>query len=121
MAEPNNYKLIISKRLGFRRVESMNEMIACCGLICTKCEAFLATKNNDDSKKRKIAASWSRYFGMKFEPEDIDCDGCLPENGRRSGYCRKVCEVRPCAHAKTSKTAPTAKIIHVKSLRGSLL
>lgn len=81
----------------------MNEMIACCGLICTKCEAFLATKNNDESKKRKIAKSWSKHFGVKFEPEDISCDGCLSESGRLSGYCRKVCEIRPCAHTKKVK------------------
>jgi len=79
----------------------MSEMIACCGLICIKCEAFLATKNNDDSRKMKIAVTWSKHFDMKFEAEDIDCDGCLSESGRLSGYCRKVCEIRPCARAKS--------------------
>ncbi len=78
----------------------MSEIVACCGLVCTKCGAYAATKNNDDDAKRKVAASWSKHFGTKFEPEDINCDGCQTEDGRRSGYCRKVCEIRPCAQAK---------------------
>ena len=81
----------------------MDEMIGCCGLICTKCAAFIATKNDDASARRRIATSWSKHFGMKFEPEDINCDGCLQENGRRSGYYRKICEIRPCAQTRNVK------------------
>ena len=34
---------------------------------------------------------------MEFKPEDINCDGCLSEGSRLSGYCRNLCQVRPCA------------------------
>jgi len=72
-------------------------MIACCGLICTDCPAFFATQTDDDAAKKTIAARWSAHYGMEFKPEDINCDGCLSEGGRLSGYCRNLCQVRPCA------------------------
>jgi len=81
----------------------MDAMIGYCGLTCTKCEAFVATKKDDERARRRIASSWSRHFGRKFEPEDIYCDGCLKENGRHSGYCREICEIRPCAQARKVK------------------
>lgn len=30
-------------------------MIACCGLDCSKCEGFLATQADDDSKRTEVA------------------------------------------------------------------
>jgi len=78
----------------------MDEIIAYCGLVCNKCPAFIATKENDAAAKKKIAEAWSRQFGLEFRPEDINCDGCLLEDGRLSVFCRKICEVRPCARAK---------------------
>jgi len=81
----------------------MDAMIGYCGLTCTKCEAFVATKKDDERARRRIASSWSRHFGRKFEPEDIYCDGCLKENWRHSGYCREICEIRPCAQARKVK------------------
>jgi len=81
----------------------LDQMIACCGLVCTKCPAFVATQKNDEDAKAKIAQAWSKHFKTKFDPQDINCDGCLPESGRRSGYCRKICEVRPCVKARKLK------------------
>jgi hypothetical protein len=31
-------------------------MIAYCGLVCSNCPAFLATKNNDNTAREKVAA-----------------------------------------------------------------
>jgi len=33
----------------------MNEFIAYCGLDCEKCEARIATMNNDDALRQKVA------------------------------------------------------------------
>lgn len=77
----------------------MNEMIAYCGLDCHKCGAFLATRDNDDEKRKKVAEFWSKEFGKEIKPQDINCDGCLTENGNLFGYC-KVCEIRKCAKEK---------------------
>ena len=33
-------------------------MIGYCGLDCAQCEAFIATQNNDDALRAKVAAEW---------------------------------------------------------------
>ena len=37
-----------------------NKFIACCGLDCEKCDARLATVNDDDALRRKTAELWSK-------------------------------------------------------------
>jgi hypothetical protein len=73
----------------------MSKNIAYCGLDCSVCPAYVATVNNDDALKAKIAEQWSKDFGGNYKPEDIECDGCISEAGRHSGYC-SVCEIRLC-------------------------
>jgi hypothetical protein len=46
-------------------------MIAVCGLGCYECGAFLATKENDDQKRAKVAQEWSKLFKLEVKPEDI--------------------------------------------------
>ena len=37
-------------------------MIACCGLDCSKCEAYQATREDNDVKRAQVAKEWSvRY------------------------------------------------------------
>jgi hypothetical protein len=74
----------------------MDEMIAHCGLTCTECPAYVATQNDDDDARRKIAEDWSKEFKSEIKPEDINCDGCLAVDGRHIGYC-SMCEIRKCA------------------------
>lgn len=69
--------------------------IACCGIDCSECGAFVATKNDDDAKRKEVAAEWSRTYGKDIRPEDIRCDGCMTEGGVLFGYCH-VCEIRKC-------------------------
>jgi len=80
----------------------MDKMIAFCGIVCTECPAFLATQKDDDNERRKVAELWSKEFKAEIKPEDINCDGCLLENGRLFGHC-KVCEIRKCAQEKDVK------------------
>ena len=77
----------------------MSKIIACCGLVCSKCPTFLATKNNDDNARKKTAAFYSEKFGFNLKPEDINCDGCLSNKGELLGYC-STCEVRKCCREK---------------------
>ena len=37
----------------------MNSFIAYCGLDCESCEARMATMNNDDTLRKKVAKLWS--------------------------------------------------------------
>ena len=80
----------------------MEKMIAFCGLTCTECLAFIATRKGDDKKREKVAKVWSREFKSEIKPEDINCDGCLEESGRLFNYC-KVCEIRKCGQEKEVK------------------
>jgi hypothetical protein len=77
----------------------MSKIIAYCGIICTECPAFIATKNNDDVKRKETAELWSKQFGHEMKPEDINCEGCTPDSGKKVGYCT-VCEIRNCGREK---------------------
>ena len=78
----------------------MDKMIAFCGLTCTECPAFVATQKDDDEERKKVAEMWSKEFNEEIKPEDINCDGCLTEEGGRVyNYC-KVCKIRECGKKK---------------------
>ncbi len=70
-------------------------MIAFCGLCCTECPTYLATKNNDNDARKKTAEMYSEKFGFDMKPEDINCDGCLSEGGMLISYCQ-TCDIRKC-------------------------
>jgi hypothetical protein len=55
----------------------------------------LATRDNDDVKRREVAESWSTEHGVKLTPDDINCEGCLTEVGIIFSHC-EVCEIRRC-------------------------
>ena len=75
------------------------KQIAYCGLICTDCEAYLATQNNDDAKRKEIAGEWTKKYNHDFKLEDINCVGCIPTDGKHVGQCF-VCSVRKCGQEK---------------------
>ena len=72
-------------------------MIAYCGLNCSECDVFLATKENDDDQRKLVAEKWSKEFNWNLMPSDINCEGCKIENGRIFGFCND-CKVRACAN-----------------------
>lgn len=77
----------------------VNMFIACCGLDCEKCEARLATINNDDKLKKKVAEEWSKLNGIEITVEMINCEGCRV-NGVKTVYCESLCPIRKCAMEK---------------------
>ena len=77
----------------------MNDLIAYCGLNCEKCDAFIATKNNDNDLREKTAKLWSELNNVLILPEHINCDGCRV-NGRKTIFCDKLCPIRQCAMQK---------------------
>ncbi len=80
----------------------MEKRIAFCGLDCGECPTFLATRADDDEKKKQVAQQWSKDYQAQFKPEDINCDGCLSKNGRLFSHC-SVCEIRLCGREKDVK------------------
>ena len=59
----------------------MSQMIAYCGLVCSSCPTFLATRNDDDLARERTAAFYAEKFGFNLKPEEINCDGCLAREG----------------------------------------
>jgi hypothetical protein len=80
----------------------MSEMIAYCGLHCSECKAFKATQANDIEWKKQIAKHWTEELKMEISPEDVNCRGCKSDT--LSGWCRKICKIRPCAAERKVET-----------------
>ena len=91
--------IILPKR---RLDRIMSEMIAFCGLDCSQCKAFKATQAKDAERKRQLAEQWTEGMKVQFKPEDIDCRGC--KSDVLSGWCRKICKIRPCAEERKVET-----------------
>ena len=74
-------------------------MIGYCGLDCLQCEAFGATKNNDNALRAKVAEKWARLNNATIKAEHINCTGCQ-SGGIKTYYCDQLCEIRKCATGK---------------------
>ena len=81
----------------------MKALIAYCGLDCERCEAYIATKNDDDILRNKVAKEWSELNNVDIKPEMINCDGCRTD-GRKTVYCDSLCPIRQCALGKNMET-----------------
>lgn len=81
----------------------MKQFIAYCGLDCEVCEARLATLNNDDELRRKVAEKWSELNRVEITPQMINCAGCRLD-GVKTPYCDSLCPIRQCALAKGVET-----------------
>lgn len=95
----------------------MKELIGFCGLDCEMCEARIATLNNDDGLRRKVAAEWSALNGVEITPEMINCEGCRVD-GRKTVFCDSLCRIRQCALKKKIETcAACAEMKSCEKLR----
>ena len=81
----------------------MKSLIAYCGLDCEKCEARLATINNDNELRKKVAEKWSKLNNITITPEMINCEGCRID-GKKTVFCDKLCQIRQCAMNKKYET-----------------
>lgn len=75
------------------------ELIASCGLICSECQAYIATQKNDPKLREKTAKEWSEMYHSEIKKEDINCQGCNSSNGVVFGHCHE-CKIRACCHEK---------------------
>jgi hypothetical protein len=73
----------------------MERMIATCGLICTDCEAYKATQDNDAAALEAVAKSWSEQFGVALSAADCSCNGCRATSGPWMSHCSE-CDIRAC-------------------------
>ena len=79
------------------------EMIAYCGLDCSKCDAYKAMATNDNALREKTAKLWSELNGVTILPEHINCEGCK-QDGIKTVFCESLCQIRQCAMQKGVKT-----------------
>ena len=81
----------------------MKQFIAFCGLDCEGCQARLATVNDDDELRRKVALEWSELNKVEITPDMINCTGCRIE-GAKTPFCDSICPIRKCARTKGYET-----------------
>ena len=86
----------------------MKKMIAYCGLDCEKCEAYLATVNDDQALRVKTAELWSKLNHASITPEQINCLGCRAE-GVKTIFCESLCSIRQCARKKVWRPAAAVR------------
>lgn len=77
-------------------------MIAFCGIICSDCQTYIATQEDNDGKKREIAKAWSTPE-YTLRPEDINCNGCMTKDGKLLSSAKDVCEIGKCGIQKQVK------------------
>ena len=98
----------------------MEEMIACCGLNCAACEAYRATKSNDQVELEKIAAKWrAEYNSPDITVAQVTCLGCNNTTGPWCGHCSD-CEIRDCAQARGYATCAECSDYPCETLTGFL-
>ncbi|MBT7789612.1 MAG: DUF3795 domain-containing protein [Calditrichaeota bacterium] len=73
----------------------MPKLISMCGIDCSTCEAYMATKKNDDGEREKVAISWSKQYNAEIKTSDVNCDGCMADGGAHFMHCN-MCEIRKC-------------------------
>jgi hypothetical protein len=95
-------------------------VVAPCGLLCSDCPIFKATRDDDAAARALMAAYYAEKLDVTIKPEAITCDGCLTDGGRVHAYCRE-CAIRKCcrqkglAHCGRCREAPCD---HLKKLHG---
>lgn len=98
----------------------MNRYIGYCGLNCETCEARIATENNDEALRKKVAAEWSELNHAEITPEMINCTGCRME-GVKTPFCDFICGIRKCALQKGVETCADCPAMESCEVLGMIL
>ena len=91
-------------------------MIAYCGLNCSKCEAYIATQEDNDDMKSETSCKWSKMYHAEIKPEQINCDGCKSD-GIKFYHCN-VCDIRKCCISKKVENCAVCEDYKCDTLAG---
>lgn len=81
----------------------MSEIVARCGFRCDTCMAYEGN-NHSDEDQVKVAAAWSKYFGLNMAPEKLRCEGCWGESCPEKSLPDPSCPIRACVIEKGMNT-----------------
>ncbi len=98
----------------------MKNMIAYCGLDCARCDAYLATVNDDQPLREKTAKLWAELNDAPILPEHINCQGCRVE-GIKTVFCESMCGIRQCALKKGVVTCGECSELETCQTVGAIL
>jgi hypothetical protein len=74
----------------------MDPIVACCGLVCSDCPAYIATQAGDAAALERVAAQWRDEYGSPDATADsVICDGCMVESEQHC-YHWHECDIRVC-------------------------
>lgn len=90
--------------------------LACCGLDCQSCDAFVATEKNDDAMRAQTAQKWSAMYHADIKPEHINCTGCSGD-GVKFFHCENSCGIRKCCNEKQIDNCASCQDYACESLR----
>ncbi|MDD3628023.1 MAG: DUF3795 domain-containing protein [bacterium] len=96
----------------------MKKIIGSCGIDCSECPTYKATKENDDKLREKTAKEWSQMYSAEIKPSDINCKGCQQKKVLFS-HCNE-CKIRACAHSKGFVTCAECGDFSCDELEGIL-
>ena len=81
----------------------IDEIHGICSPKCSDCPAWKATHEGTVENREALAAEWTASLGKVFTADDILCDGCRVQDGRKSSYWYS-CEIKLCADEKGHDT-----------------
>lgn len=104
---------------------NVSAMTAFCGLNCSTCPIYSATRVSDPAerqmKRAEIAAEIRTRYGKDFTEDQItDCDGCRSDTGKLFSGCSE-CEVRKCAKERNVESCAFCPDYACEKLRGLML
>jgi len=67
------------------------DLLAPCGLYCGVCGVYMASRDNNQKLKEKLANAYG------VTPEQVECKGCLSDT--KFVYC-EACSIRSCTQEK---------------------
>ena len=76
-----------------------DQMIGYCGIDCSNCASYIATRSGNSEELARVADDLARRYQAEVKPEYVICDGC--KAGKRLSYfCANLCKMKPCCIEK---------------------